>query len=92
MLNRTNGGSPLRSELYEGYLSESICPKIPITEAVNLGKEISVDEVYKALHQMKPWKAPGVDGFHAGFFHQFLGTTKDALFEIVTNAFEVGVL
>ena len=38
-------------------------------EALNmLASNVFKDEIYWALFDMKPFKAPGVDGLHASFF------------------------
>lgn len=44
------------------------CPSLPSDQIETLDGSISMAEVKQALFQMKPWKAPGNDGFHAGFF------------------------
>lgn len=38
-----------------------------------LMQDFTEEEIYDALHQMHPWKAPGPDGLHAGFYQRFWG-------------------
>lgn len=68
------------------------CPSILLTNGVTLDTKISLQEVRQALFQMKPWKAPGTDGFQSGFFHKFWYTVSMSLFNLVDNAFENGFL
>ncbi|OMP01704.1 reverse transcriptase [Corchorus capsularis] len=68
------------------------CPKLPWDQLPLLDEGVSLAEVKKALFQMKPWKAPGHDGFQAGFFQRFWETTSSALCQTVTAAFEEGIL
>lgn len=42
----------------------------------------SADEVHKALFSMAPWKAPGPDGFHAGFYQSNWNTVGAASISI----------
>lgn len=37
----------------------------------SLGFRVSIEEVKGALWSMKPFKAPGLDGLHVGFFQTF---------------------
>lgn len=53
------------------------CPRIGPEFLEPLDAVISMQE--EALFQMKPWKAPGVDGYQAGFSQQFWNTTKTSL-------------
>ena len=41
---------------------DDICKlELPITD----------EEIFAALRSLKPYKAPGLDGLHAGFFQRF---------------------
>ena len=42
----------------------------------HLDKPFTAEEVRVALFQMAPSKAPGVDGFTAGFFSEALATAE----------------
>ncbi|OMO76456.1 hypothetical protein COLO4_25560 [Corchorus olitorius] len=68
------------------------CPKLPTNQIPLLDECVSMSEVRKALFQMKPWKAPGQDGFQAGFFQRFWESTSFELWQMVYNAFEEGSL
>ena len=37
----------------------------------SIGAMVTLEEIKDALWSMKPYKAPGQDGFHAGFFQGF---------------------
>ncbi|XP_058784072.1 uncharacterized protein LOC131658836 [Vicia villosa] len=45
-------------------------PKLENEELQQLSKPIHSDEVHNALFSMKPWKAPGPDGFPEGFYQK----------------------
>ncbi|GLT87976.1 hypothetical protein SLE2022_060240 [Rubroshorea leprosula] len=44
-------------------------------------------EIYSALHSLKPFKAPGPDGFHPLFFQKFWNVTKDKLCADIKHIF-----
>jgi hypothetical protein len=44
-------------------------PQLSESDCDILSREIHETEVKKALFDMAPWKAPGPDGFPAGFYH-----------------------
>ncbi|OMP02182.1 Drug/metabolite transporter [Corchorus olitorius] len=53
-------------------------PSISNLDANNLARAIAPCEMRDALFQMKPWKAPGVDGFQAGLYQEcWLAIGKD---------------
>ena len=52
-----------------------------------LSTNISSLEIRKALFSLKPFKAPGEDGLHAGFFHHFWPTLRSSVTEEVQNIF-----
>ena len=64
------------------------CPKFRLARQVSLDDLITQDEVHQALFQMKPWKAPSVDGFRVGAFQHFWGTMSSSLVNVVSNALE----
>lgn len=53
-----------------------------------LHKEVSSDEIWRALKSMSPWKSPGPDGFPSAFFQQTWVTTGSALVGFVEQALE----
>lgn len=42
-----------------------------------------MEEVFDAVHNIGPLKAPGPDGIHAIFFHTYWNQVKDHLFKLV---------
>ena len=62
---------------------EALLQFIPtkVSPAMNeaLYKPYTMEEVHAALFQMAPSKAPGVDGFTAGFFQRHWNLIKDDL-------------
>ena len=48
---------------------------------------VSIEEIKEALWSMKPYKAPGPDGLHAGFFQRFWLTVGDSVRKEVEKAF-----
>ncbi|KAM0859687.1 hypothetical protein ACQ4PT_047052 [Festuca glaucescens] len=57
-----------------------------------LDKTFSVEEVRAALFQMAPSKAPGVDGFTAGFFQRHWNLLKDDIVPAVLDFLNGGEL
>ena len=46
--------------------------------------------MFAALNSMKPYKAPGLDGFHCIFFKQYWHIVGDDIFQMVQTAFQIG--
>lgn len=65
-----------------------------ISEVSNarLTEPYTEEEVRRALFQMHPEKAPGVDGFSAMFYHKFWGLIKDDVCSVVLNFLNHGIL
>lgn len=43
-----------------------------LEERDQVSREISIQEVKESLWSLKPFKAPGLDGLHEGFFPSLL--------------------
>ena len=60
-----------------------------LTEAdcVDLNQAVTNEEITVALQSMKPYKAPGPDGLHAGFFQRFWPTVGSLVKQEVRQTF-----
>ncbi|GAU41508.1 hypothetical protein TSUD_302460 [Trifolium subterraneum] len=56
----------------------------------SLSKPVTKEEVTAALNSMKPYKAPGPDGFQCIFFKQYWHLVGDDIFDLVKTAFHTG--
>lgn len=65
-------------------------PSISEVDRIKLENEIQPYEIRLALFQMKPWKAPWVDGFQAGFYQECWDTVGSSLIKLVQQAFISG--
>lgn len=59
-------------------------------EAEKLSRPVSNDDISAGLWSLKAFKAPGLDGLHAGFFHRFWLLVGDSVREEVKNIFSTG--
>ena len=60
---------------------------ISSTDSDALSSPISDDEIKSALFSMKPFKAPGPDGFHAGFYQRCWSTVGESVINVIKNIF-----
>lgn len=60
-------------------------PSIPNDDLLKLGEKVSKDEVRKAVFNMKPWKAPGPDGFSAGFYQKSWDVVGSSVCDFAIN-------
>lgn len=60
-----------------------ITPCITDEENTKLLELPSEDEVKQVVFMMKPWAAPGNDGFQAGFYQQLWPTVGDSIVSMV---------
>ena len=56
-------------------------------ERDNISRGINEEEIKVALWSLKPFKAPGSDGLHAGFFQNFWPVVGDSVSEEVKKVF-----
>lgn len=52
--------------------------------------EISMTDIERALSKMGSWKAPGPDGYQAGFFKKTWATTGPAIHKFVQEVMKGG--
>lgn len=55
-------------------------------------REVTKEEVRSALFDMAPYKAPGPDGFHAGFYQHAWDTVGEDITKMVKEFINTGVL
>ena len=56
-------------------------------ERDNISGGVSEEEIKAALWSLKPFKALGPDGLHAGFFQKFWPVVRDSVIEEVKEVF-----
>ncbi|KAL0016458.1 hypothetical protein SO802_003527 [Lithocarpus litseifolius] len=56
-------------------------------EAIELASILSDAEIYKALKSLKPYKAPGPNGLHTGFFQRHWNCIGESMKEKMRNIF-----
>lgn len=68
-----------------------IFPSVSPAMNESLVKEVTEEEVKRALFSLNPTKAPGPDGTTALFFQRFWDVTKDDLINMVKNFLRSGI-
>ena len=63
------------------------CAKLSQEEVGSLTNIPSDGQIWNALKSMKPYKAPGVDGLHAGFFQRFWLVVGDSVKREIKKVF-----
>ena len=61
-------------------------------EKSHLASGVTFLKVKEALWPLKPFKAPGPDSLHAGFFQRYWGSVGDAVFKEVSHIFDSGCM
>ena len=56
---------------------------------MSISRQVTEEEITKGLWGLKPFKAPGVDGLHAGFFQYFWNDVKESVCKEVVQIFEL---
>lgn len=65
-------------------------PCISEVDIASLLTPVSREEVLGALNTMKPFKAPGLDGFQVVFFKQYWNIVGEDIWRLVSDAFSQG--
>ncbi|XP_019158270.1 PREDICTED: uncharacterized protein LOC109154983 [Ipomoea nil] len=69
---------------------EARFPRIRRIDRRVFNREVTKEEVQKAVFDMKPFKAPGPDGLPAGFYQHTWEVTGDSIFNLVRSVFKSG--
>ena len=56
----------------------------------SISREVTEEDIKAALWSLKPFKAPGPDGLHAGFFQKFWPVVGDSMIVEVKQIFRSG--
>ena len=78
--------------LQENNLATSVESKLPEEVALELEGEISIQELYHCLRNMKNNKSPGTDGFTVEFYKFFWKDIKSIILNSLNGAFRSGLL
>jgi len=73
-------------------LSNLVLPGITTRDNLDLTRPVTENEIYKALFDMDPYKAPGPDGFGASFYQDHWLQVKDHLCFAIKDFFNSGRL
>ena len=71
-------------------ISEYKLPNLDYEESINLDGELTLNEISKALKNMKNDKSPGIDGFPAEFYKFFWGKLKFIVLNALNESYEKG--
>lgn len=74
------------------FLEKSDLPKLDYDAAAELDAEITLDEVKAAIVQFPNNKAPGPDGFGAGFYNPYSSLLALLILRMFNHSREVGSL
>ncbi|KAK9988211.1 hypothetical protein SO802_028450 [Lithocarpus litseifolius] len=69
-------------------LSDPVWPHISEVEANYINTPVSDEEIRHALWSLKPFKSPGPDGLHAGFFQRFWLVVGHSVSKEIKNIFQ----
>lgn len=76
------------SVVTERYVLHGCFPSLPLEWITNLNKLINDKEIHTTLFDMKPWKAPTIDGLHVGFFQSQWLIVENSICEAIKKIFQ----
>lgn len=79
----------LVSGMRDSPLSTQWQPKLTEEEKVSISGVVTVEEIKHALWSLKPFKASGPDGLHAGFYQRFWLIVGNFVIEEVKKVFKI---
>ena len=72
----------------QSLISEFACCFLTEEERDWIGRDVTVEEVKDGLWSLRPFKALGPDGLHAGFYQQFWGDVGNSVCKEVLDIFK----
>ena len=79
--------SPIASNV-----SDFACSYLSEEDNTKVDTEVFVEEIRDGLWSLKAFKAPGLDGFHAGFFQHFWANVKNSVCKEIKEVFSNGII
>ncbi|CAL1381890.1 unnamed protein product [Linum trigynum] len=80
------------SSVYEDRLPKQAFPRLDSTEMMTLMRPFTIMDIHQAIFDMKPFQAPGPDGFQAAFYQHSWSTTGRSLAQMAIQFFSTGLL
>ncbi|CAL1407561.1 unnamed protein product [Linum trigynum] len=77
---------------YEDRLPKNSFPHISQEDMLTLLRPFTISDVHKAIFDMKPFQAPGPDGYQAVFYQELWKFVGKSLTDMVIKFFETGSL
>ena len=74
------------------YVEEQNFPKISEADRIRLDADITMDEISKAIKDLKSDKCPGTDALPANFYKMFHGKLKQFWFDLYTEIVNDGIM
>ncbi|CAL1388052.1 unnamed protein product [Linum trigynum] len=80
------------SSAYEDMMPKNAFPRLAQEDLLALLRPFTIMDIHKAIFEMKPFQAPGPDGFHAAFYQQAWNVVGKSLTDMALAFFNTGVL
>lgn len=77
---------------YVQDISRNCFPKLEDTEWTTINAPLTNEEIKMAVFAMAPYKAPGPDGYHAGFYQHAWTRVSESVITHVKNFWSTGVM
>jgi ribonuclease HI len=79
-------------QLPNGFCLPDWAPRVSDVEALSLLEPVNEKDVKLSLWSFKPFKAPGPDGLHPGFFQKCWNTVGESVVKEVCHIFSTGIM
>ncbi|CAL1365946.1 unnamed protein product [Linum trigynum] len=75
---------------YEDLMPKNVFPRLQQEDSMALHRPYHISDIHKAIHDMKPYSAPGPDGYQAIFYQKFWPIVGKNLADMASSYFEIG--
>ncbi|CAL1379935.1 unnamed protein product [Linum trigynum] len=80
------------NDIYQDLMPKMAFPRLEQEEMVALLRPFRAEDIHRAIHEMKPFQAPGPDGFHAAFYQRAWRVVGKSLINLALDFFHAGGL